>query len=363
MSDIALDTATLLALFLESLLYGVFGALFVVTVVQQRKTKDTLRSRWIVPVSGMMLTVATAHLLLAFVRAQRGFTIAVHTAAGARGFFENVSAPMHVAMDSLYVVQTTVGDAVLIWRLYMVYARNVWVAIPFLVMLLANLATGIVVCCYEGLATPGSTIFGTASKWIKAFFILTMCMNAMCTAGILWRIWSHTRKRDIWSRDHEQGGLIWVLVIVAESGMLYSSAVLALFIAYVKGSQGQYVAVDLIMPLVGIIFVLIILQTHFKLYRSNAVQSVSHPRPLSLHSDRPLSRLPAGDSSFYPRQSTKDDHAMHKIAVRVTHDTVVNCPGGMCALRHPADAGCATVPADDKNPKTTVPYYGTSSSW
>lgn len=54
----------------------------------------------------------------------------------------------------------------------------------------------------------------------------------------------------IWSRGHQQGGLTWALRLVAESGALYSAAVLALFISYVKQSQGQYIAIGLIVPLV-----------------------------------------------------------------------------------------------------------------
>ncbi|KZV69418.1 hypothetical protein PENSPDRAFT_686397 [Peniophora sp. CONT] len=315
MSGIGLETATLLALFLETLLYGIFSALCVVTVIQQHKVKNASEGRWTLPVSGMMLVIATTHLIIAFVRAHSGFTVAVHTPAGSQGFFANVSVPLHVAMDCLYVLQTTIGDAVLIWRLYMVYARNLWVACPFLVTLIANLVTGSIVCYFEATATPGSTIFLTASKWIEAFFILTMCTNSLCTAGIMWRIWS---------RGHKQGGLIWVLLIVAESGALYSTAVLSLFIAYVRNSEGQYVAIDLIVPLVGIIFVLIVLRRYFGMGHTSP--SYCRPRPIRF-SNLPQSRSHES-SSFGCGQEGKMEHApVHNLVVHVASNTEVGYPG------------------------------------
>ncbi|KAH7904780.1 hypothetical protein BJ138DRAFT_1165963 [Hygrophoropsis aurantiaca] len=67
--------------------------------------------------------------------------------------------------------------------------------------------------------------------------------------------------------------LLPVVIVTVESGALYACGVLALMIAYVSGSNGQYPASDGVTPLVGIVFSLIILQIHFHVGSNNSPES------------------------------------------------------------------------------------------
>ncbi|KAF4573523.1 hypothetical protein EYR36_008041 [Pleurotus pulmonarius] len=90
-----------------------------------------------------------------------------------------------------------------------------------------------------------------------------MCINITCTTAIAWRIYRAT------SPLIKQTRLKPVLLAIVESGALYASSVLALMITYASGSGGLYPAFDVVTPLVGITFCLIVLQIQFHL-TSNA---------------------------------------------------------------------------------------------
>lgn len=63
-------------------------------------------------------------------------------------------------------------------------------------------------------------------------------------AAIAWRIY-RTRSPLI-----KRTRLTPVLLAFVESGALYASSVLAVMIAYASGSNGQYAALDVVIPLV-----------------------------------------------------------------------------------------------------------------
>ncbi|KAH7906403.1 hypothetical protein BJ138DRAFT_1117604 [Hygrophoropsis aurantiaca] len=266
MMNIALDKANLLALFLETFLYGIFFTLFCITVVILRRKGDTHR-RALIPVASALLAIATAHLIVDFVRALQAFID--HDAGSALAYYANLAQPLEVVKTVLYVMQTFVGDSVIIWRCYVVNHRSLYFLIPAVLVLLMNAVAGAVVCWSLSQATPGSSVFKLASSWITTFFVLTMCINVTCTASIAWRIY-YTRRF--------MGGintLLPVLIVTVESGGLYACGVLALLITYLSGSNGQYPALDELTPLVGIVFSLIILQIHFHVGSTNSPENTN----------------------------------------------------------------------------------------
>jgi hypothetical protein len=117
-------------------------------------------------------------------------------------------------------------------------------------------------------APPGTDIFNVAKALITAYFSMTMSSNILCsgelppashstfppwlctlrgflyaTGAIAARIffaWSKGNARPYWR----------IVVILVESSALYSLSVLAALVFFISGSNGQYPAVDAIVPLV-----------------------------------------------------------------------------------------------------------------
>jgi hypothetical protein len=107
-----------------------------------------------------------------------------------------------------------------------------------------------------------SKVSTAASGCITTFYTLTMFVSLICTGtsiahallatddqnnavSIAWQIY-HTRR-------FMPGGLaalLPVFIVVIESGALYATSVLALLISFLVGSNGEYIMLDVIPPIV-----------------------------------------------------------------------------------------------------------------
>lgn len=264
-----LSEALLLAFFLETLFYGVFFILYWLTLVILLKKYGIQRDLF-VPVATLLLCIATAHLTIDLIRALEAFIFSAHT-IGADAYYSNLASPLELTKTALYITQPTVADAVLVWRCYVLNGRSLLVGIPGCIVLLTNGAIGYYVVWSLSRAGKGSTVYTIVPGMITTFYTVTMLISVICTSLISWRIYRSRR-----SKSDCPAVLLPVLIVVVESGILYATSVLALLLAFLTGSNGQYPAMDIAPPIVGIVFCLIILQVHFHI--GNSAQPNSTPR-------------------------------------------------------------------------------------
>ncbi|KAF7761594.1 hypothetical protein Agabi119p4_9586 [Agaricus bisporus var. burnettii] len=292
---IPLDKAELLALFLECIIYGIFLTFFVILVVISF-AKDPIRvanQRFVLPIATIMMILAITHLVLDFTRMMQAFVTGDETRLpNPIGYYGNIANSLHVVKTVIYVLQTILGDGVLIWRCYIINNRSLYVIIPATVALFANLAIGLVVAWSMSKAVPGIDIFQTASHFIESFFIITMGLNFCCTVAIVARIWE--TRRSVASISGRS--LYPVMAVIIESGAIYTASVLCLLVSYLVNSNGQYPALDLITPLVGVVFCLIVLQIHFHLKLSSPAGTATNNPALTQGW-----RCTAGQSSYQLR--------------------------------------------------------------
>ncbi|KAG2035259.1 hypothetical protein BDR03DRAFT_1012766 [Suillus americanus] len=253
---ITLPEAELVSLFLETLFYGVFFTLYWLTLVVLLK-KCGIQRNLFIPVATLLLCIATAHLIIDLVRALGAFIFSGRT-IGADAYYSNLASPLELAKTALYITQPTVADTVLVWRCYVLNNRSLLVGIPGCIVLLTNGTIGYYVVWCLSRAGAGSTVYTIAPGFITTFYALTMLISVICTSLISWRIY-HSRR----SISGDPVPLLPILIVVIESGALYATSVLALLLAFLMGSNGQYPAMDIAPPIVGIVFCLIILQVHF----------------------------------------------------------------------------------------------------
>lgn len=249
---ITLDTAALLGLFLESLLYGVFLTLYLFMLfILLRKTG--IQRRLILPVATLLLCIATAYVIIEFVQALEVFVFKSDTISASG------SSPLLVAKTALSNIQIILADAIVVWRCYVLNNRSLLVAIPGCIMLLASVVTGCYTVVSLSLAHPLSNLPPADRACIIAFGALTMGLSIATTSLNAWRIY---RTRCFMPQGFN-AAFLPVLVVIIESGTLYSTTILILLITLSIESNGQYTMVEIIAPIVGITFCLIILQVHF----------------------------------------------------------------------------------------------------
>ncbi|THH20193.1 hypothetical protein EW146_g1130 [Bondarzewia mesenterica] len=255
MGDIPLDEAELLALFFETFFFALFLSLFGVTVVVLYQSSTTSRSqrRVLLSISTIMLCLAAAHLVIDLVRAVDAFIW-----DGAIKYNRRLAHPLQLAKTSIYAAQTILGDVVMVWRCYIVFDKSKWILVIFGPFIAAPFAVAIVGVWLFTRYPPGSSIFVTGPAWITTWLVLTMVTNMSSTVAIAYRIFSTSREINV------QRSVLPIAGIIIQSGSLYALSVLVLLITYLSGSNGQYVALDICTPIVGIAFILVILQIRFR---------------------------------------------------------------------------------------------------
>jgi len=81
------------------------------------------------------------------------------------------------------------------------------------------------------------------------------------------------------------------MIIVIESGAIYSAGLLSLLITYACGSNGQYPALDAELPLVGIAFNLIIVRVGLGLAQNSTTPGGVSSRGLASRRQNPTGRI------------------------------------------------------------------------
>ncbi|OJA18899.1 hypothetical protein AZE42_12066 [Rhizopogon vesiculosus] len=238
---------------------GIFLTLYLLTLFILL-TKTGIQRQVFIPVATLLLCIANAHLVISFVRALEAFVFNIQTISPDAYYNVNFYSSLNLAKVALYVTQTTLADVVIVWRCYVLNHRSLLVAVPGCIALLTNMAAVCYIVWSLSQTPVGSAVSINVDICITIFYALTMVISVACTSLIVWRI---CRIRPF----TPPGGFptfLPVVIAIVESGALYAMSVLALLVTFSIGSNAQYIMLDVITPIVGIAFCLIILQVHFQ---------------------------------------------------------------------------------------------------
>ncbi|KAJ8581851.1 hypothetical protein M405DRAFT_596975 [Rhizopogon salebrosus TDB-379] len=252
---ITLGEVALIGLFLETLLYaGVLLTLYWLTLFVLLK-KSGIQRQLLIPVLTLLFCIATAHLIINFIRALEAFIFQADT-IGANAYYSNLASPLELAKMAFYITQTVLADSVILWRCYVLYNKSLSIVVPGCAVLLTNGAIGSYVVWILSQVDPEPPAF--ADRWLNSFYILTITISSICSILIAWRIYR--------TRRFMPGGVtpfLPIVIVVVESGALYATSVLALLVTLFTEYGVQCAVLDIVVPIVGINFCLVILQVHF----------------------------------------------------------------------------------------------------
>uniref|UniRef100_A0A5K1JXK9 Cell surface hydrophobicity-associated protein n=1 Tax=Ganoderma boninense TaxID=34458 RepID=A0A5K1JXK9_9APHY len=240
------DEAKLVSIFIQTLLYGAYTVVFILTVwvllskrPQRQPAQDPML--WI---TVLMFLMATLHIGINYTRVIKAFIIYRNAPGGPAAFFNQLSEFTQIFGSTVYVAQTLIGDSVVLYRCYLVWGRLYVVIVPF-ILLLGSTASGIGILYSFAKVVPEAEIFvDELQHWILSFFSLTLATNIICTGGHRYVLFCYRP----------------IVFLVLESGMVYSATLLTLLILYKTGSWFQYVLLDAISPIVGLVFSMIIVR-------------------------------------------------------------------------------------------------------
>ncbi|RPD53914.1 hypothetical protein L226DRAFT_538846 [Lentinus tigrinus ALCF2SS1-7] len=293
-----MDRAELIALFVNSLLFGAFSVLYMFTswmlLFQHKRSQKHVV---VFAASTCLWALSIAYTSLVAHRALEAFMVNASNVGNAPIFYSaNIASGTAVAKDVIYVTTVSIADSFLTYRLFVVWDRTWWITVLPILMVLGTAAAGYGAC--GDLATldvQSSAIIPAApptlGPFIGTLFSLPVATNLLLTALIAGRItWSLLRTRKVliskWHWD--------VLETVIESGLITSTGLAALLGTYLAESNAQFICMDALQPLIGVNFTLIILRVHYRGAseepepRSRA--SVVVRGPIGLHFGESISR-------------------------------------------------------------------------
>ncbi|KAI0323990.1 hypothetical protein GY45DRAFT_1332033 [Cubamyces sp. BRFM 1775] len=265
--DIALDKAYLTAIWLETLFYGMNFVLYwncLAMLTIRRRTPNV--NKVLVAISTIMFAFSTAHVSLGYQRLIEGFIVLRDQPGGPGAFFSDVSIPANVVKVGIHTVNSIIGDSVVVWRCWLVWGRDWRMCILPILLIIASAICGFAQTVYFARAQKLHSAFAKSLQiWNGSLFSLSLATNVVVTVLIAMRVWYMFRMSG-----GSKNFRYWrVLVIIIESGMIYSIALVCEITLYFLGSNSFYIVYDPIAQLTAITPTLIIVLAALQLTSSD----------------------------------------------------------------------------------------------
>ncbi|KAL0960480.1 hypothetical protein HGRIS_005522 [Hohenbuehelia grisea] len=313
------DTAQIVALFLESVFYGIYLATFVGCIKVLIWQNDWLKSFG--QINKTMLFAALAMLVFGTLDLAFGLRNNIDAFIRFQGdpeeHFQDLSNWLNVMKMVCYVAQTFIGDAILIYRCFIVYGKNYWIVTLPSLLWLATSACGAMVCYLEVSIGTGALSQSRLKPFITSMLSLTLATTVITTSLIVRRIWKVESKISHFRSGDSSSPLNRVMRILVESGLIYTTTILILFGTYLANSNAILGISDSVVQIIGITFNLIIVNTDAarksigsQLDPSQAVVSANGTLPLhmlNIHTEVSVQRHPPDTASSLSASSKRHD--------------------------------------------------------
>ncbi|KAJ8589772.1 hypothetical protein M405DRAFT_791234 [Rhizopogon salebrosus TDB-379] len=255
------DKAAAIAIGLEGILYGFsllmfFGTIWALTYKQRLRNIN----RPIAFVAILLLVLSTAHMVVDMVRIENGFVKYRDTfPGGPAAYFANINEPLFVAKNFIVVFQTLVGDAVLIYRCYVVW-QSIWIIIVPSLLWCSSAVTGILApyCALQATSNTTNIFAKATSQWVTAYFASTLATNLLGSGLLAYRIWMI--ERSVSGGRVTKSPTMHILRVLMDAAILYSVAFFIALVCFVIPNNGEVVMLYMVPPIVSIAFYMVLIR-------------------------------------------------------------------------------------------------------
>ncbi|KAK7056663.1 hypothetical protein VNI00_002380 [Paramarasmius palmivorus] len=260
---ITLDKAEFVGLWVGNILYGMNTILFAICIwvlVYYKKRTYGLNIPLLVTAIVLYL-LCTIRVGIDLGRGIIAFFISPSKGQTPLTFYEYIGHWTRVLREALYVLNSFMADTLLIYRLYVIWSYNWKVIVGPIVLLLASSTSGAITVYEISRGGSGDSVFSKhVSDWATTLFTLTFVTNVIVTSLIAMKIWRMARNTSTYlGRQH---GLKYsrALVVIVESGALYSGSLLILLVLFTTNNEAQIILYSSVSQIVGIAPTLIIVR-------------------------------------------------------------------------------------------------------
>ncbi|KAJ7151024.1 hypothetical protein C8R46DRAFT_824008, partial [Mycena filopes] len=272
--DFPITEAQIVGLFLESVFWGIYLITLVLCLRSLLFTTNFGFKR-LQDINWPMLVVALAMCVLATLDVAVGLlhnieAFVLYTGpGGAEAEFGNISDWINVVKGFDIILQTALGDGMLIYRCWVVYGKS-WLVIAFSLLLYAGSSVcSIMILRIEATLRSHVLVTGAGSlkPLILSFWVLTIVQNILTTGLLIFRIWRVDQQNSQFgygtsssSGKRKTSRLRQLIRVILESGALYTTMAFLSFVTFVVNSNSTYGVTDVHVEMVGITFNLIIIR-------------------------------------------------------------------------------------------------------
>ncbi|KZT68211.1 hypothetical protein DAEQUDRAFT_766586 [Daedalea quercina L-15889] len=299
----SLVTTNLATVCVESALTGIFWVLYAASTYllalrgreRAAQAGSSPRSVFKTPMfiaSHIIAATVTAHWSLTVYRLFRAL---VQFMSGTEPlyFYADIAEPSEIAKTACLVATVLASDAMIIYRLYIIWGYNKWVIIFPVLTWCGLIVCGVGLCWQFSKYKLGEDAYhGEIGTWITSDCAMTFVTNLYCTGCIAWRIWrNRIRTQSFGGRN-----LMSALAIVIESALIHTCWNFFFLLEFQLQSVVQFTAIDVWSPVCGITFMLI----NLRVALGWAQKAYSHSRSASSGFSRRLPTSSAHSSAAYP---------------------------------------------------------------
>jgi hypothetical protein len=260
MVSISLDTAAIISTALEGILYG-FSVLMFIGTMWALTYKHSMRevNRPVAAAAVLLLILSTAHIVLDIIRTEYGLVTYRNTYQdGPAAYFADVSQGTYAIKNSIYVLQTLLGDAVAIYRCYVVWQAAWVIILPG--MLWCGVAVTGALSVYGDSQTGSTGIISAVvtMECMGAFCALTLAANLLSSGLLAYRIWKI--ERNVSASRATKVMTTSIMRVVMDSAILYTVALLATVTGSLCSGSGPFLLIDMLTPIIAIAFYMVIIR-------------------------------------------------------------------------------------------------------
>ncbi|KAJ7719956.1 hypothetical protein B0H16DRAFT_1218975, partial [Mycena metata] len=293
--DFPITEAQIVGLFLESVFWGIYLVTFFLCL-RSLLFKANFELKWFSDLNWPMLLVtlimcvfSTLDVAIGLMHNIQAF-ILYKGPGGASQELSRISDWVNIIKTVDVLLQTTLGDGMLIFRCWMVYSKS-WPVVVFSMLLwLGGSVCTVMIIRIEATLRSDTLITSDSLKpLILSFWILTIVQNILTTGLLVFRIWRvdqqnarfayHTNSS---SANKRQSKLRQVMRVIIESGLMYTTIALITFITYIANSNSTYGVSDVEVQMVGITFNLIIIRADRRAVEGQTTKVASTTLPLQM---------------------------------------------------------------------------------
>ncbi|KAF8058201.1 hypothetical protein FPV67DRAFT_1676458 [Lyophyllum atratum] len=283
MAAFTIVEARLISLFAENVVVG----LYLITCHHTVIALFFAGSRWkrLKELNHHMITVAMLMFLNVTLSSATSVTIVwrAFVTAPPGTALESMSTISHwdIVLDSITLLtQTTIGDAMLVYRCWIVYACSFRVVAFSIILWVIGTTCSILLVYFETTLRWGAASASKLYPFGVAFWASTVALNVITTTLLVWPIWKAARHHHEFAyhstTSYRPNAMKHVMRVIIDSGLLYTVAAFMTFITYTSKDNSLYVVSATEVPIAGIAFNLIIIRTA-KATESDTIFSVSLP--------------------------------------------------------------------------------------